>query len=125
MKQKANFIITGRIGKIDAKEKVTHIDVATNYPYKDKDDNWKDRTVWNRVTLFKNQHERATEIGVGDLVTFAGRVGQSSYELNGVRHYNVDLTVADFTIERRKGEQAPPTNDTPLADDEGDDDIPF
>src|SRR3546814_18747952 len=89
MKQKADFIITGRIGKIDAKEKVAHIDVATKYPYKEKDDNWKDRTVWNRVTLFKKQHERVTEIGVGDLVTFEGRVGQSSYERNGVRHYNV------------------------------------
>src|SRR3546814_7112726 len=44
MKQKADFIITGRIGKIDAKEKVAHIDVATKYPYKDKDDNWKDRS---------------------------------------------------------------------------------
>src|SRR3546814_6141928 len=73
MKQKADFIITGRIGKIDAKEKVAHIDVATKYPYKDKDDNWKDRTVWNRVTLFKKQHERVPEIGVGDLVTFEGR----------------------------------------------------
>jgi len=124
MKQKADFIITGRIGKIDAKEKVTHIDVATNYPYKDKDDNWKDRTVWNRVTLFKKQHERATEIGVGDLVTFEGRVGQSSYEQNGVRHYNVDLTVNDFTIERRKGEQATTTNDTPPAEDD-DDHVPF
>lgn len=124
MKQKADFIITGRIGKIDAKEKVAHIDVATNYPYKDKDDNWKDRTVWNRVTLFKKQHERVTEIGVGDLVTFEGRVGQSSYERNGVRHYNVDLTVNDFTIERRKGEQATTTNDTPPAEDD-DDHVPF
>ena len=123
MKQKADFIITGRIGKIDAKEKVAHIDVATKYPYKDKDDTWKDRTVWNRVTLFKKQHERVTEIGVGDLVTFEGRVGQSSYERNGVRHYNVDLTVNDFTIERRKGEQATTTNDTPPAED--DDHVPF
>ena len=123
MKQKADFIITGRIGKIDAKEKVAHIDVATKYTYKDKDDNWKDRTVWNRVTLFKKQHERVTEIGVGDLVTFEGRVGQSSYERNGVRHYNVDLTVNDFTIERRKGEQATTTNDTPPAED--DDHVPF
>ncbi len=123
MKQKADFIITGRIGKIDAKEKVAHIDVATKYPYKDKDDNWKVRTVWNRVTLFKKQHERVTEIGVGDLVTFEGRVGQSSYERNGVRHYNVDLTVNDFTIERRKGEQATTTNDTPPAED--DDHVPF
>lgn len=82
-----------------------------------------DRTVWNRVTLFKKQHERVTEIGVGDLVTFEGRVGQSSYERNGVRHYNVDLTVNDFTTERRKGEQATTTNDTPPAED--DDHVPF
>src|SRR3546814_7739886 len=80
-------------------------------------------TVWNRVTLFKKQHERVTEIGVGDLVTFEGRVGQSSYERNGVRHYNVDLNVNDFTIERRKGEQATTTNDTPTAED--DDHVPF
>ena len=124
MKQKADFIITGRIGKIDAKEKVAHIDVATNYPYKDNDDNWQHRTVWNRVTLFKKQHERAIEIGTGDLVTFEGRVGQSSYEQNGVRHYKVDLTANDFTIERRKGEQAPATNDAPPADDD-DEDVPF
>src|SRR3546814_20899753 len=113
MKQKADFIITGRIGKIDAKEKVAHIDVATKYPYKGKDDNWKDRTVWNRVTLFKKQHERVTEIGVCALVTFEGRVGQSSYERTGVRHYKVDLTANDFTTTRRKGEQEQPPTDNP------------
>src|SRR3546814_17821082 len=58
MKQKADFIITGRIGKIDAKEKVAHIDVATKYPKQDQDDNWTYPTVWNRVTLSTNTTER-------------------------------------------------------------------
>ena len=124
MKQKAEFNITGRIGKIDAKDKVTHIDIATNYPQRDGD-GWKDFTVWNRVTLFKAQRERATEIGVGDLVTFKGRVGQNSYEQGGTRHYTVDLTVFDFTIERRKGEPGPGAEQQPAGDDDQDDNVPF
>src|SRR3546814_19536571 len=40
LKQNADFIITGRIGKTDAKEQVAQIAVATKNTYKDKDQNW-------------------------------------------------------------------------------------
>ena len=48
MQNIAEFRILGRVGKVDAKEKVTHIDIASNYPRKDGD-SWKDDTHWAPV----------------------------------------------------------------------------
>src|SRR3546814_16607942 len=58
MKQKADFLITGRIGKIAAKEKVAHIAISTKYHSKDKDANSKESTAWNPVTPSKKKQER-------------------------------------------------------------------
>ena len=77
MQNIAEFRILGRVGKVDAKEKVTHIDIASNYPRKDGD-SWKDDTHWNRVTFFGKLTERAAKIGKGDLVHITGRVRQNS-----------------------------------------------
>ena len=117
MQNIAEFRIIGRIGKVDAKEKVTHLDVASNYPRKDGD-TWKDDTHWNRVTCFGKQNERAAKIGKGDLVHITGRVRQNSYESEGIRHYTVDL-IADRIATILKQDRTP-------AEPEGaDDDVPF
>src|SRR3546814_648246 len=41
MQNCAEFQIIGRVGKVDPKEKVTHLDVAANYPRRDGE-GWKD-----------------------------------------------------------------------------------
>ena len=119
MQNIAEFRIIGRVGKVDAKEKVTHIDIASNYPRKDGD-SWKDDTHWNRVTFFGKLNERAAKLGKGDLVHIAGRVRQNSYEAEGTRHYTLDL-IADRMASIIKNGGAPADRD----DDDQDDQVPF
>src|SRR3546814_20459631 len=74
MQNIAEFRIIGRIGKIEFKEKVTYLSVASNYNRKDGDD-WKTDAHWNSVTLFDKLAKRLTA-SKGDLVNIIGRVRQ-------------------------------------------------
>lgn len=93
----AEFRIIGRIGKIDQKDKVTHVDLAANYNRKDGDE-WTSETYWNRVTGFSRTAERIGRASVGDLVHAPGRVRQSSYEKNGETVYTVELLADSFAV---------------------------
>ena len=93
----AEFRIIGRIAKIDASEKVTHINVAANYNRKVEDE-WQTDTYWNRVTVFSKLAERTQKAGKGDLVHITGRVRQNSFERDGISSYSVDLIAEDFSI---------------------------
>ena len=67
MQNIAEFRIIGRIGKVEVKEKVTYLSVASNYNRKDGDD-WKTDAHWNSVTLFDKLAKRLTA-SKGDLFT--------------------------------------------------------
>ncbi len=100
MQNIAEFRIIGRIGKVEAKEKVTYLSVASNYNRKDGDE-WKTDAHWNNVTLFDKLAKRLTA-SKGDLVHITGRVRQNSYEANGTTHYGVDLIAEGIAILARK-----------------------
>src|SRR3546814_18960581 len=85
MQNIAEFRIIGRIGKIEVKEKVTYLSVASNYNRKDGDD-WKTDAHWNSVTLFDKLAKRLTA-SKGDLVHIIGRVRQNQYEAGGRRQH--------------------------------------
>ena len=117
MQNIAEFRIIGRIGKITAMEKVTYLDIASNYARKDGDA-WKDDTHWNRVTLFGRAKDRADRLSTGDLVHITGRIRQSRYERDGETHYGTDIIADRMGVLIRKngaGEQEPIEED----------DIPF
>lgn len=97
MQNIAEFRIIGRIGGIDAGEKVTHISVAANYNRKDGEE-WVTDAYWNRVTCFGKIAERARKAEKGDLVHINGRVRQTSYETDGERKYGVDLIADGFAV---------------------------
>jgi single-strand DNA-binding protein len=105
MQNIAEFRIIGRIGKIEVKEKVTYVSVASNYNRKDGDD-WKADTCWNSVTLFEKLAKRLNA-SKGDLVHITGRVRQNNYEAGGTTHYGVDL-IADgiATLAKKDGDPA-------------------
>ena len=100
MQNIAEFRIIGRIGKIEVKEKVTYLSVASNYNRKDGDD-WKTDTHWNSVTLFDKLAKRLTA-SKGDLVHITGRVRQNSYEAGGTTRYDVDLIADGIAILAKK-----------------------
>jgi single-strand DNA-binding protein len=100
MQNIAEFRIIGRIGKIEVKEKVTYVSVASNYNRKDGDD-WKTDTSWNSVTLFEKLARRLNA-SKGDLVHITGRVRQNNYEAGGTTHYGVDLIADGIAILAKK-----------------------
>ena len=82
MQNIVEFHIIGRLGRIDAAKKVTHISVATNYNRREGE-TWKSDPQWHRVTLFDKMRDRLTNATIGDLVRITGRIGQSSYKVEG------------------------------------------
>ncbi|QCI96365.1 single-stranded DNA-binding protein [Novosphingobium sp. EMRT-2] len=117
MQNIAEFRIIGRLGKISTMEKVTYLDIASNYARKEGD-GWKDDTHWNRVTLFGRAKERADKLSTGDLVHITGRIRQSRYERDGETHYGTDIIADRMGVLLRKGGT---TEQDPIEDD----DIPF
>ena len=93
----AEFRIIGRIGKINAGDKVTHVDIAANYNRKDGEE-WKTDTLWNSVTTFSRVAERAKTASKGDLVHVTGRVRQNSFEKDGQTIYTVELIADSFSV---------------------------
>ena len=91
------FPIIGRLGRIDAAKKVTHIPVATNYNRREGE-TWKSDPQWHRITLFAKLRDRLTNATIGDLVRITGRIGQSSYQADGRTNYSVDLIADGFAI---------------------------
>lgn len=98
----AEFHIIGQIGSIDAKEKVTYLNVASNYNRKVEDE-WQEHTRWNRVPCFGRHAEKAQKAGVGDMVRITGDFEQASYERGGETVYTTDFKVNDLSILSRAG----------------------
>lgn len=94
----AEFRIIGQVGGKDEKEKVTYINVASNYNRKDEAGEWQEDTHWNRVTCFGKQREYAEKISKGDLVHITGRTRQGTYEAEGRTHYTTDFIVETISV---------------------------
>ena len=106
MQNIVEFHIIGRLGRIDAAKKVTHISVATNYNRREGE-TWKSDPQWHRVTLFGELRDRLANATIGDLVRITGRIGQSSYKVEGETRYSVDLIADGFAIlAKAKGKPA-------------------
>ena len=97
MQNIVEFHIIGRLGRIDAAKKVTHISVATNYKRREGE-TWKSDPQWHSITLFDKLRDRLTNATIGDLVRITGRIGQSSYQADGRTNYSVDLIADGFAI---------------------------
>ena len=106
MQNIVEFHIIGRLGRIDAAKKVTHISVATNYNRREGE-TWKSDPQWHRITLFGKLRDRLPNATIGDLVRITGRIGQSSYQADGRTNYSVDLIADGFAIlAKAKGKPA-------------------
>jgi single-strand DNA-binding protein len=97
MQNIVEFHIIGRLGRIDAAKKVTHISVATNYNRREGE-TWKSDPQWHRITLFDKMRDRLANATIGDLVRITGRIGQSKYKVDGHTQYSVDLIADGFAI---------------------------
>jgi single-strand DNA-binding protein len=99
MKNLAEFLILGRVGKVAKVGAAIKIDIAANYARKNKDGDWQDDPHWNTITVFDEFVAKYVneEIGKGDLVLARGRMRQNRFEKNGQTVFVVDLVCSDFS----------------------------
>lgn len=97
----ATFQIIGRIGKVNAGDKVTRISVASDRQVKEGD-NWTNKTNWNDVTIFNEALRKRLaneKVGKkGNLVIFQGTIQSNSYEKDGKTVYQTNLVAQDFNV---------------------------
>lgn len=98
----AEFRIIGRIGKINAREKVTYVSVAANYNRRDGND-WKTDTHWNSVVCFSNVAQQVESAGKGDLVHITGRARENSHGEGNDVSYRTELIADTFSILAKAG----------------------
>ena len=98
----ASFQIIGRIGNINAQDKVTHISVASYRQVKGGDGNWDTKADWNTVTIFSEalcKRLANAKVGKkGNLVIFQGSIQSNSYEKDGEKVYRTNLVAQDFDV---------------------------
>lgn len=111
MKNRAEFDIIGRIGKIKPFDNATRVSVCANYRRQDADGQWSDDPHWNEVVVF-NKRSRdyiKNEIQTGDLIAVRGKMRQSSFtdRETGEDRYTVDLIALDFgRLSKKQAESA-------------------
>lgn len=93
----AEFHIIGQVGKIDVRPDVTYVNIASNHNRRVNDE-WVERTRWNRVICFKAAKESAERASVGDLVRVTGVMEDTSYEDEGRTIYSTDRIAESFSV---------------------------
>ena len=106
-------ILLGNLGK-DPEVKYTpggtpvaKITVATNYRYKDKNDQWQDQTEWHNVVLWQRLAEIAGEyLKKGSKVYIEGRLQTRSWEdkQTNQKRYMTEIVANDLVLLGGRGE---------------------
>lgn len=86
----AEFDIIGRVGKVEALDSVTKLNIATE-DHRKVDDEWVTTTYWNKVTLFNHDAKRAANAKTGQIVRVKGTFNQTEYEVDGETRYGYDF----------------------------------
>lgn len=106
-------IILGNLGK-DPEVKYTpqgtpvaKLTVATNYRYKDKNDQWQDQTEWHNVVLWQRLAEIAGEyLKKGSKVYIEGRLQTRSWDdkQTNQKRYMTEIVANDLVLLGGRGE---------------------
>lgn len=71
---------------------VLNMRLATTERYKDKDDEWKERTEWHNVVLWGKRAEAMDKIlAKGSQIMVEGGLRTSEYEKDGVKRYKTEI----------------------------------
>lgn len=131
-------LLIGNLGK-DAEIKYTpqgtpvaKITVATNERFKDKDGEWKDRTEWHNVVLWKRLAEIAGEyLKKGSKVYIEGRLETRSWQKDDVSRYTTSIVGSELIVLGSRETQKSETKSAAPAEPNihgvaiSDEDIPF
>ncbi len=82
--------------------------VATSSSYKDKSDQWQDKTEWHRIVLWGRLAERAAQhLRKGSKAYIEGQIETSSYEKDGIKRYTTEIRGDNFIVMAQDGSGAP------------------
>jgi len=106
---------------------VCNISIATNRDWKDKDGNKQSQVTFHNLTAWGKQGEAIAQyMKKGDNAFFEGRMENNDYEKDGVKHYQMKMTVENFMFGINKKKEGSSDNDGANAvEDEGVEDDPF
>ena len=134
-------ILVGNIGKdpviraLESGIKVAIFSLATTESFKNRNDEWEDRTEWHNIVLWRHLAERAEKyLTKGLKVYIEGKLQTRSYEKDGVTKYTTEI-VGNQLIMLNKNEDNPKPKEEKekvfTQDESGDvveeelDDLPF
>ena len=136
MKSLNRATLVGNVGK-DPEVKylpngtmVTKFSLATNERYKDKADEWVDKTEWHNVVAWAKLAEIAEKyVKKGHQLFVEGQIQTRSWDKDGVKHYMTEINAKDLILLGGKGgadegkteNKQAVTPQQPITDD----DIPF
>ena len=129
-------MVLGRLGRdpevryLPSGQAVANFSVATSERWKDKDDNWQEKTEWHRIVLFGRLAEIAGQyLSKGGQVYIEGRIQTREWEQDGNKRYTTEIVGRDIILLGGKGggsgggdEKGHDESNPPPP---GDEDIPF
>lgn len=109
--------------------------IATSERYRDRNEEWQERTTWHNIVAWGRQAEVAKEyLTKGSPVYIEGRIDNRSFEdRDGNKRYISEVVVRRLQLlgARRGGggqedfDQSPPGEEFPTESSSQDDDLPF
>ena len=110
MKSLNRATLVGNVGK-DPEVKylpngtmVTKFSLATNERYKDKADEWVDKTEWHNVVAWAKLAEIAEKyVKKGNQLFVEGQIQTRSWDKDGVKHFMTEINAKDLILLGGKG----------------------
>lgn len=113
-------------------QSVASFPLATSSRWKDKNDEWQDKTEWHNIVIWGRQAEVCNEyLKKGSPVYIEGRIQYRSYEdKDGNKRYVTEIVAQQMRLLGRKGEEAPEepkesTEEETIPEPEEGEDLPF
>jgi len=90
---------------------VSHVSLATNTIWKDKDGNKQQRTEWHRVVFFNRLAEIASEyLKKGMQVYIKGKLRTHSWEKDGIKRWTTEIIAKDMQMLGPSDKNRPDSN---------------
>lgn len=97
-------ILIGNLGSrpeqkiLDSGSKVSRISLATNESYKDKNDEWQQKTQWHNVIAWNALSEKAEKLRKGNKIYVEGKISTRSYDASGETKYVTEIIASKIII---------------------------
>jgi single-strand DNA-binding protein len=107
---------------------VARFNLATTERFKDREDNWQDRTEWHRIVAWRKLAEICGQyLSKGSQVYIEGKIRSSTWEKDGVKRYTYEIWADTMQMlgARRGLEREPEPPFEPPPGGAPEDDIPF